>query len=136
MKAITEMPLQAAATVTSPDRSFVIDTTLVLFFLALDAGHRFTFGAEGLLTAITLGIFLVLPYFLPFDGEKPRFERWVLGRTMIAGIAIIIGAAFSGAVGTLLPEGFRFVPLTLLIAAGFFSCIVQLRRLFRYRLAN
>ena len=134
MDAITEMPHAAADN--AENRGFVVDTTFVLFFLAVDTGQRFSFGIEGALSGLTLAMFLVLPYFLPFDGEKPGFERWVLGRSAIACFAIILGMLLAGSIGTLLPEIFRFVPLTLLILAGVISCFVQFNALLRFRLAK
>jgi len=117
-------------------RNFAIDTTFVLFFLGFDLGQRFAFSLEGAVAAVTLVSFLVLPYFLPYNGEKPPFERWVLGRTGIALFAISLGAAFDQAVGVLVPEGFRFVPLTLLIVAGAACFITQFVGLLRFRLAK
>ncbi len=117
-------------------RSFVLDTTFVLFFLAFDCGHRFDFGINGSLSAITLIIFLVLPYFLPYNGEKPIFERWVLGRAAIASFAILLGLMFRQSLGFFLPDLFRFVPFTLLIVAAVISCYVQLFNLLRFRLAK
>lgn len=117
-------------------RSFVVDTTFVLFFLAFDCGQRFTFGVEGLLSGITLAMFVVLPYFLPYDGEKPMFEKWVLGRSAIASFAILLGVLFGRSVGILLPESFGFVPFTLLIVAGLVSCYVQFYSLLKFRLAK
>ena len=115
---------------------FAVDTTFVLFFLALDCGQRFTFGIDGILSAVTLMLFLLLPYFLPFKGEKPAFEIWVLGRTAIACLAILLGVVFGQSVGVILPEMFRFVPLTLLIVAGIVSFYVQLYSLFKLRPAK
>lgn len=117
-------------------RSFVVDTTFVLFFLGFDLGQRFVFGLEGAVSALTLASFLVLPYFLPYNGEKPPFERWVFGRTAIAFLAIILGIVFDRSVGVLVPDGFRFVPLTLLILAGAASFLTQFFSLIKFRLAK
>jgi hypothetical protein len=115
---------------------FVVDTTFVLFFLAVDCGQRFTFGIDGMLSAVTLAMFVVLPYFLPFQGEKPEFERWLFGRVAIAALAIVLGAMFRQALGVILPDMFRFVPLTLLIVAAMLSCYIQFYSLLRFRLAK
>lgn len=117
-------------------RSFVLDTTFVLFFLALDCGQRFAFGVEGFLSAATLIMFVVFPYFLPYNGEKPRFERWVIERAAIASFAIMLGVMFRQSLGVFLPDTLRFVPFTLLIVAAFVSCYVQLYSLLRVRLAK
>ena len=116
--------------------SFAVDTTFVLFFLALDCGQRFTFGIEGMLSVITLGAFLVLPYFLPYAGPKPALDQWLLGRSAIACLAIVLGVMFGQSVGVVLPEMFRFLPLTLLIVAGVVSFYVQLYSLFKLRPAK
>lgn len=117
-------------------RSFVLDTTFVLFFLAFDCGQRFAFGFEGFLSAVTLIMFVVFPYFLPYNGEKPGFERWVIGRTAIASLAIVLGLMFRQSLGVFLPEALRFVPFTLLIVAAVVSCYVQLYSVLRFRLAK
>lgn len=130
------MELQQTHVWVAERRNFAVDTTFVLFFLAVDCGQRFTFGIDGMLSAITLAMFVILPYFLPFQGEKPGFERWVFGRVVIAAFAIILGAVFKQAVGVILPEMFRFAPLTLLIVAAMVSCYVQFNSLLRFRLAK
>lgn len=134
MDAITEAPHAAAES--SVNRSFVVDTTFVLFFLAADTGPRLTLELESLLPGLTLLMFLALPYFLPFDGEKPRFEPWLLGRLGVAGLGILLGVVFQRSLGVILPDVLRFVPLTLLIVAGTISAVVQLHRVFEFRLAK
>jgi hypothetical protein len=115
---------------------FALDTAFVLFFLAMDTGQRLTFGAEDVLSGITLVMFLVLPFYLPHDGEKPGFGRWVLARTAVACAALVLGMFFAGSLGTVLPEISRFLPLTLLIVAGVVSCCVQFNKLLGVRLAK
>ncbi|NOT47704.1 MAG: hypothetical protein HOP17_08130 [Acidobacteria bacterium] len=117
-------------------RSFVLDTTFVLFFLALDCGQRFAFGFEGFLSAVTLIMFVVFPYFLPYNGEKPGFERWVIGRAAIASFAIVLGLIFRQSLGVFLPEAMRFIPFSLLIVTAVVSCYVQLYSIMRFRLAK
>lgn len=124
---------QTPAAERSSNLNFSVDTTFVLFFLALDCGQRFTFGIDGVLSASTLVLFLVLPYFLPFGEEKPAFEKWVLGRAGITCLAIVLGVMFGRSVGILLPEMFRFIPLALLIIAGVISLYMQLFNLVRLR---
>lgn len=134
MNTIAHARQTAAARVSHPN--FSVDTTFVLFFLAFDCGQRFDLGFEGLLSGATLMMFVVLPYFLPFDGEKPAFELWVLGRAAIACLAIVLGVMFGQSIGVVLPEMFRFLPLTLLIIAGFVSLYFQLYSLFKLRPAK
>jgi hypothetical protein len=130
------MELQQTRVWATERRSFSVDTSFVLFFLAVDCGQRFTFGIDGILSGVTLAMFVVLPYFLPFQGEKPDFERWLFGRVVIAAFAILLGAVFNQAIGVILPDMFRFLPLTLLIVAAMISCYIQFYSLLRFRLAK
>lgn len=116
---------------------FVPDTTLVLFFLAMDLAQSFSgLGLESLLSILTIGIFAVMPYLLPLDGEKPEFWGWLTGRLSIAVIAGISGVAISASAGVFLPETFKYVPFTLLIITGIFCVFTQLRVIIKVRLAG
>lgn len=120
-----------------PDTHFAVDTTFVVFFLALDLGTvLFSFDIGAMLSAATLAMFIVLPYFLYEGIEKPRFAPWVAGRTVIAVFAIAAGILFKQAIGTLLPDSFRYLPLTLLIAAAIVSCYIQFYGIMKVRLAR
>lgn len=115
---------------------FVIDTTFVLFFLAMDIGASFSsLALDGLLSAITLAMFLILPYFLPFSGEKPDFKGWVIGRAFIAVVAILAGLALQSAAGTVLPEAVRHVPMTLLIVSAILCAVIRIYAMLKVRLA-
>ena len=116
---------------------FSIDTTFVLFFLAVDFGQSAaSFGLDSLLSLIALGMLLVVPYFLPSDAERPDLLSWLLGRSLIAIFATALGMMLRPTVGTLLPDVFRFVPMTLLIVAALLSCYLQLYAMIRFRLAR
>lgn len=116
---------------------FSLDTTFVLFFLAMDFGQAWlTFGIDGVLAAITLIAFVILPYFLPFSEERPEFVRWVFGRFILAAFGITMGLVLKQAVGVLLPEWLRFMPMTLLIVSAIFSLYFQLYATLRVRLAR
>ncbi len=107
------------------EAGFAIDTTLVLFFLAIEFGQ--TFGAlalDDIFLALTLLSFIVLPYFLPSE-EKPNFSKWLLGRSLIAAFAVLLGVMFKQTLGIVLPETFRFLPMTLLILIAMISCYIQ-----------
>ncbi len=118
------------------EKGFAIDTTFVLFFLAVELGRSFSFQAlDSVLTAITLLALLVLPYFLPSD-EKPGFAGWLLGRAFIAAFAISLGVMFRQTLGVVLPETFRFLPMTLLIATAMISCYIQFYGFLKFRLAK
>lgn len=113
------------------DAHFAVDTTFVLFFLAVEFGQiAGRFGLETFVIAITLMMLVVLPYFLP-AGDKIDFGAWVVGRTFIAGFGMVAGALFKLSLGPVLPETFRFMPLTLLIITALFSCYLQFYGLLR-----
>jgi hypothetical protein len=119
------------------DKQFSIDTTFVLFFLAIDFGQSVrSFGIDTVFSGLTLGMLLVLPYFLPSDAEKPDFMGWLLGRSMIAVFAIALGMAYSQTVGIVLPDMFRFLPLTQVIVTPKVSCYLQFYAMIRFRLAR
>ncbi len=119
---------------TSEDKGFAVDTTFVLFFLAIEFGRSFSwFALDGLFLAFTLLMLIVLPYFLP-SGEKPNFANWLLGRSLIAGFAILLGVIYKQSLGVVLPETFRFLPMTLLMATAMISCYIQFYSLLKLRL--
>ena len=107
------------------EKGFAIDTTFVLFFLAIEFGQTFQlFSLDGIVLALTLTAIAVLPYFLP-SGEKPEFGNWLLGRSLITGFGILLGVMFKQSLGVVLPEMFRFLPMTLLIITAMLSCYIQ-----------
>ena len=119
------------------DRHFAIDTTFVLFFLAVDCGQSLVSpGIADIFSIGTLGGLLVLPYFLPSESEKPDFNTWLLGRTLIAVFAVALGMIFRQTLGVILPEAFRFLPMTLLVLTAMLSCYLQLCAMIRFRLAR
>ena len=117
--------------------TFVIDTTFVLFFLALEYGRSATLLAfDAALMAITLLMVLVLPYFLASNNEKPPFGNWMVGRSAVALAGIVTGIAFKQSLGVVVPESIRFMPMTLLIVASMISCYIQFYGLLKLRLAK
>jgi len=120
----------------SPGR-FVMDTTFVLFFLAMDMGASFRgFGFDTILSGLTLVMFVAAPYLLPFAGEKPDFKGWFTGRVFIAMIAVLAGLSVKRAMGTVLPEAVKYIPMMLLIVAGIFCTFTQIYGMMRVRLAR
>ena len=118
------------------ERGFAIDTTFVLFFLAVEVGQTLgVIGLDTIFLAITLLFMIVLPYFLQSD-EKPNFGNWLLGRFFIAIFAVLLGVAFRQSLGAVLPETFRFLPMTLLIVTAMLSCYIQFYGFLRLRLAK
>ena len=103
-----------------------VDTTFVLFFLAVEFGRGMTgFDLGTALMATTLLSFITLPYFLLAGSEKPEFSIFVVRRAAIAAFATGIGVLFSRSVGTALPEAFAYLPMTLLIVTAMTSTIMQ-----------
>ena len=116
---------------------FSFDTTFVLFFLGLEFGRSVgSFSFDTVLMLMTIAMVAVLPYFLPSDVERPAFGRWIAGRSLIITLATGLGAILAPTYGKLLPESFRFMPLTLLIVAAMTSCFAQFYGLMRLRLAK
>lgn len=114
---------------------FGLDTTFVLFFLAMDLGTGGPDMLSATMSVFTLAAFITLPYFLPFDGERPAFAGWAFGRGFIAFVGVLAGLALMAAAGSILPDAVRYLPLTLLIAAGIFCTGRWLYVMIKVRLA-
>jgi hypothetical protein len=109
------------AETTSP----VVDTTFVLFFMALELGRSFNrVSLDSFMLLATMLVVMFVPYVL-LPGERPDFRKWALGRAAIAAYAFVAGIFFSFSLGTVLPEIFRFMPMTLLIASAVACCFIQ-----------
>lgn len=134
MKAVAET--RRIDAVSADNQSIAADTTFVLFFLSLDLGQRSGSGFEAVLSVVTLIIFVVLPYLLPYDGAKPNFGQWVAGRIAVVSLGLVTGVIFGQAVGVFLPETLRLLPITLLIMAGVICCYLRFYGLLRLRLAK
>ncbi len=118
------------------ERGFAVDTSFVLFFLAIEFGRMFFFVIlDNVFMFATLLMVIVLPYFLAPD-EKPDFLNWIFGRSLIAGLGILLGAMFNQTLGVVLPETFRFLPMTLLIVTAMLSCYIQFYGFLKLRLAK
>jgi len=116
---------------------FTLDTTFVLFFLAMDLGLvGLNFGFATMLQLLTVVAFLVVPYFLPFTGDQQGFSRWLIGRIVVGAVGLTFGLMLGQAVGSVLPDAFRFVPMTLLIVAAVICCNVQIYGILKNRLAR
>ena len=123
MKTISH--IRQAETEISVNRGFAIETTFVLFFLAVEFGQSFSgLTLDSVFLAVTLLMVIVLPYFLPSD-EKPNFKSWILGRSFITIFAVLLGLLFKQSLGVVLPETARFLPMTLLIVTAMLSCYIQ-----------
>jgi hypothetical protein len=107
------------------ENGFAIETTFVLFFLALEFGQALSvLSLDNVLLAVTLMMVAVLPYFLATE-EKPSLTSWLVGRGLITAFAIFLGWMFKQTLGVVLPETFRFLPMTLLIVTAMISCYIQ-----------
>ncbi len=119
------------------DRRFSVDTSFVLFFLAVDLGQSvLAFRIDMVLLPITVGLVLVLPYFMATDAERPQFGSWLGGRVVLAAFGIGLGIMFQQALGPVLPEMFRYLPMTLLIVSVTVSLYLQFCAIIRFRLAR
>src|SRR5688500_14893317 len=99
-----------------------LDTTLVLFFLALEYGRGAdVFSTDGAMMGITLVVVLALPYFLPSRPERTSCSSWLLGRAILASAAFLLGIGIDRMAGTLLPEAIGFLPMTFLVLASIAS---------------
>ncbi len=118
------------------EQRFVIDTSFVLFFLAVEFGRTFfSLSLDIVFLSITLLTVAVLPYLL-LPNEKPNFGSWLLGRSLIVGLAVLLGVMLKESLGVALPETFRFLPMTLLIVTAMLSCYIQFYGFLKLRLAK
>lgn len=119
------------------EAGFAVDTTFVVFFLALEFGRSIlNFGLDGLLLGICLAMLIAVPYFYMGDASRPNFARWVAGRSVIAAFATLLGFAFQQTLGVVLPDMMRFMPMTLLIVSAMVSCYIQFYGVLRLRPAK
>jgi len=131
------MHLDALRNSVVSSRSLSIDTTFVLFFLGLESGRTLSdLSIDTVLIFVTMAMVAVLPYYLLPWIERPSFSKWLMGRSLVGIFAIAIGAVLAPLYGTLMPESFRFLPLTLLILAAMTSCFIQFYGLMRLRLVK
>ena len=111
-----------------------IDTTFVLFFLALEYGRAVELlSVDGALMGTTMMMVLVLPYFLPSRYEKPDLTSWLLGRGAIALLGLLLGTGLGRTIGVVLPAEARFLPLTFLVLSSMVSCYIQFYSLLKLR---
>ncbi|QQS42088.1 MAG: hypothetical protein IPM63_03855 [Acidobacteriota bacterium] len=120
-------------TTVSAESAFEFDTSFVLFFLAMEIGHKGLFTFEGILMAPALAAVLIGPYLLVRGGDT-SFGHWAAGRGVISGLGLALGAAFAMAVGTLLPESFEVLPFTLLIMACMATAFLSFGALLGFKL--
>lgn len=118
-------------------RGLAADTSLVLFFLGLEIGGTLqNFSLDTFLLFLTTLMVMGLPYYLPSEHDRPDLGKWLAGRGFIAAFGVLLGSVLSTAYGTVLPESFRYLPLSFLILAAMASCFVQFYVLMRLRPAK
>jgi hypothetical protein len=101
------------------------DTGVVLFFLAVEVGRTASvLSLESSVMLLTGLLVLVLPFFL-LGETNVRFCDWIL----IRGVVALAG----GAIGAMLPDPFKPLPMTFLIVAAMVSCYIQFYGLVRLR---
>ena len=134
MKSISRR--QEAQNEVAGEQGFAVDTSFVLFFLAIEFGRTFfSLSLDNAFMFVTLLVVAVLPYFLVSE-EKTTFGNWILGRSLIVGFAMLLGAMFKQSLGIVLPETFRFLPMTLLIVTAMLCCYIQFYSFLKLRLAK
>ena len=132
----TESRIKRFQIETVGEKKFSVDTSFVLFFLAVEFGRTlFSASPDNVFMFFTLLTVAVLPYLLLPD-ERPNFANWFFGRTLIAGFAILLGGMFKQSLGVVLPETFRFLPMTLLIVTAMLCCYIQFYNFLKLRLAK
>jgi hypothetical protein len=118
-------------------RAVGVDTALVLFFLAMDLGGSLTvFDLGTVLSVLTIMAFIVFPFFLPFEEERPQFLSWIAGRLFVAIAGIVAGMGLNVLVEVYFMGNLQYLPMTLLIFSGIFCAITQIRDIIRFRLAS
>ncbi len=118
------------------ERGFAVDTSFVLFFLAVEFGRTFlSLSLDNIFLFLTLLAVAVLPYFLASD-EKTNLTNWLLGRSLIGTFGILLGAIFKQSLGVVLPETFKLLPMTLLIVTAMLCCYIQFYDFLKLRLAK
>ena len=117
----------------SQSKSFSLDTTFVLFFLAVEVGRTLTsFSLDVAIMGVALAVVAVVPYLFPGD-ERPEFGVWLAGRLWLTSFAVGLGVGFNQVLGTVLPEMLRFAPMSLLIVSSILSCQIQFYKYLRVR---
>jgi hypothetical protein len=112
-----------------------IDTTFVLFFLALEFGRTFgILSLDNLLIGIALLSVMILPYWL--KSERETFTNWLFGRSLLTAFALFAGIIFNLSLGVILPNSFKYAPLTMTMLTAFLSCYFQLYGFMKVRVVK
>jgi hypothetical protein len=112
-----------------------IDTSYVLFFLALEFGNGLNgFSLDNLALGITLIAVLVLPFWL--NKERTNISEWVLVRGIVAILAIGLGVVFHQNLGTNIPEIYGYLPMTFVLISGMLSVYFQFYSFLKLRIVK
>jgi hypothetical protein len=112
-----------------------IDTSYVLFFLAMEFGNGLNgFSLDNIVLGTTLVSVLVLPFWL--NRERTNITEWILVRGIIAILAIGLGVIFRQNLGTLIPEIYGYLPMTFLIISGMLSVYFQFYSFLKLRIVK
>ncbi|MFN6963343.1 MAG: hypothetical protein ACK4S4_06200 [Pyrinomonadaceae bacterium] len=115
----------------------MLDTSFVLFFLAMELGRGADlYSMDSALMLVTLATVAVLPFLLIAEDDRPAFSEWAAGRAVISLFGIAIGVMFASSLGVVLPESLRFFPMTALILASTVCCLNQFYGVLRIRPAK
>ena len=132
----TSLNITKAGTRAEAKPNYLIDTTFVLFFLAVDLGQNLSnMRFDTVFLAITLIAVAALPYLLVSD-KQVDFSKWMLGRGAIIGFALLLGVVFKQSLGVVFPEVFSFLPMTFLIITAMVMCYIQFHSFFNLRLSK
>lgn len=119
------------------NRPQMLDTTFVLFFLAMEFGRSLDlFSFDAFLMLTTLAMVAILPFYLLSEEDRPSLSAWISGRGIISVFGLVVGVAFSRTLGVVIPDAFRFFPMTLLILAAMVSCVNQFYGVLKIRPAK
>jgi dolichyl-phosphate-mannose--protein O-mannosyl transferase len=116
------------------EAGFFIETTFVLFFFGVEFGRilmDISFNIDSFVYILTLLALAFLPY---FASDRKSFLDWAFGRVLIAVFAILIGMMLRKTTGTILPDSFRFLPMTFLILVAVATCYIQFYSFLKLRL--
>jgi hypothetical protein len=117
------------------EKNNVVDTTFVLFFLALEFGRTFgILSLDNLFIGIALLGLMIMPYWL--KSERESFTNWMFGRSLITSFGLLAGVIFNQSLGGILPDSFKYLPLTLLLLTAFLSCYFQLYSFLKIRVVK
>lgn len=116
---------------------FTLDTTIVLFFLAVETAQNVSLGAGPLAVSIaTLATFVVVPYCFESAGTGGSLARFIVGRLIIAVFGVGVGVLFARSLGTAFPDWFAYLPMTLLLFAAMFAFSTWFFNVVGFRLAR